>query len=193
MTVRAPRAGTVIYKSNWRGEKKKIGDSTWRGEKVIEIPDLRRMQAFGEINEADAGRITEGQEVTLHLEAHPALEYGAHVRRIRRSVQTTSWRDPRKVVRVEIELDGTDQERMRPGMRFRGSVEAERITDSLLIPRDAVFAGPEGATVVVRGVLGRREAHPTLGRHNEEFFAVSGGLDEGDRVLMHSPGAEVER
>ena len=35
MAVAAPRGGTVVYPTNWRGEKKKVGDPAWRGEAVV--------------------------------------------------------------------------------------------------------------------------------------------------------------
>ncbi|HSG41046.1 MAG TPA: hypothetical protein VLE27_15520, partial [Thermoanaerobaculia bacterium] len=54
MTVKAPKAGTVVYISGRGDEKKKVGDSAWRGMSVLEIPDLTHMRAQGEIDEADA-------------------------------------------------------------------------------------------------------------------------------------------
>src|SRR6476661_4371287 len=45
MTVTAPREGTLVYIANDEGEKKKVGDATWRGQSVIEIPDLSHMAA----------------------------------------------------------------------------------------------------------------------------------------------------
>src|SRR6185436_15975767 len=63
MTVKASRSGTVVYATSWRDEKKKVGDSAWRGERILEIPDLTKMQARGEVDEADAGRIAVGQTV----------------------------------------------------------------------------------------------------------------------------------
>ena len=33
--------GTVVYKQDWRGEKKKVGDGMWRGESVLEIAVAR--------------------------------------------------------------------------------------------------------------------------------------------------------
>ena len=51
----APRDGIVIHVTDWRNEKKKVGDSCWVAEQVLEIPDLSRMEADGEVEEA-AGR-----------------------------------------------------------------------------------------------------------------------------------------
>src|SRR6185436_3738102 len=56
MTVLAPRDGTVVYATSpWGpGEKKKVGDTCWKAERVIEIPDLTKMKADGEVDEVDA-------------------------------------------------------------------------------------------------------------------------------------------
>lgn len=184
MTVKAPRAGTVIYKSDWRGDKKKIGDNVWRAETVVEIPDLERMLGEGEVAEADAGRLEAGQRVTLRLDAYPDREYSARVQRIRRTVQRKSWRNPQKVVRLVLELAETDTERMRPGMRFRGEVETDRFAETLVVPTEAVFSRPEGTAVYVRTLFGEREVFPEFGQRNADFFGVVSGLDEGDRVLL---------
>ncbi len=190
MTVRAPRPGTVLYIADWRGEKKKIGEAAWSADRILELPDLSRMRADGEVAEADAGRIAVGQGVTLRLDAYPDEVYRGTVRMIRRTVERKSWRNPQKVVRLEIELDRTDVERMRPGMRWRGRIETQRRTDTLTVPREAVFPRPGGAVVYVRTLIGRRQVKPRFGQRNGELFEVLAGLDEGDRVLRRSHGKE---
>ncbi len=183
MNVGAPRAGTVIYKTNWRGEKKKIGDSAWRAQKILEIPDLEHLRAQGKVAESDAGRLAVGQRVRFRLDAYPDQEYAATVSRIRRAVQRKSRSNPEKVVRLEIELEETDTERMRPGMRLRGTVEVERLADALVVPVAAVFPGPGGSAVHRRTLFGRQPVVPEFGRRNAEYFEVVAGLTEGDRVL----------
>ncbi len=183
MTVKAPRSGTVIYKSR-RGEKRKVGDSVWRAETVIQIPDLERMRGEGEVAEADSGRLAVGQRVTLRLDAYPDRRYSATVSRIHRTVQRKSWRNPQKVVRLEVELDETDTDRMRPGMRFRGEIEIERVDDTLVVPETAVVSRPDGTAVVVRSLFGQREIYPTFGKRNGDLFAIESGLEEGDRVML---------
>ncbi len=184
MKVKAPRAGTVIYKTDWQGNKKKIGDNCWRGETVLQIPDLTRMLGEGEVAEADAGRLAAGQHVTLRLDAYPDRQYRATVQKIRRTVQRKSPANPQKVVRLILELDETDTERMRPGMRFRGEIETRRVAAALVVPQEAVVAGPEGAAVVVRSLFGKRRVFPVFGERNAELFAVESGLEEGDEVLL---------
>lgn len=182
MNVTAPREGTVIYVANWQGEKKKPGDQVWQMEKVIEIPDLTRMKARGEVDEADAGRLSVGQRVTFRLDAHPDLVFEGEVARIERTVQRQSPRNPLKVVKLDVALEETDTQRMRPGMRFRGVVEVERAEDVLLVPLAAVETTPDGPVVRRRGVWGGGVVPVEIGRRSGDLVEVVSGLSEGERL-----------
>jgi multidrug efflux pump subunit AcrA (membrane-fusion protein) len=178
----APRDGIVIHVTDWRNEKKRVGDSCWVAEPVLEIPDLTRMEADGEVEEAQGGRVREGQTVVLRLDAHPDREYRGTVKSISRAVQEKSWRNPLKVVHLTLALDETDPERMRPGMRFRGTIEIERHPDVALVPVGAVFRD-NGATVAFRYRLGGwRRVALNLGDRNADHVEVIDGLEPGDLV-----------
>jgi len=193
MTVVAPRDGTVVYISDMRGEKKKVGDTVWKGIRAIEIPDLKRMKANGEVDEADAGKIAIGQRVTLRLDAHPDDEFhGTIVKAARTVQQQTGTKNPVKVLRVEIALDRTDPAKMRPGMRFQGSVELARVRNSVLIPRNAVFMTEKGPVAYRRGVFDVDTVPLKLGRENDESVEVKAGLKAGDRVLVEKSGAKSD-
>jgi len=183
----APRDGIVIHVANWRNEKKKVGDPCWVADRVIEIPDLSRMEADGEVEEAEAGRIREGQEVSLHLDAHPDHEYRATVAGITRAVQEKSWRNPLKVVRLTLALAETDPDRMRPGMRVRGNIEVDRRNDVVLIPVRAVFRHQGETVAFKRGLSGWRRTVLDLGERNAEQVEVVSGLEPGDVVSLEEP------
>jgi HlyD family secretion protein len=182
MTVAAPRAGTVVYVANEQGDKKKVGDSCWRGQSVLEIPDLRGLRAEGEVDEADAGRLAAGQRVTLRLDAHPDDVFTGRVRSIGGSVRSRSESNPLKVVKLEIDLDRTDPQRMRPGMRYSGTVEIERASRILVAPVEAVFNRPDGPVVYRRSGWSSEEMRPVLGRRNERLVEIAGGLAAGDLI-----------
>ena len=194
MTVRAPRAGTVVYSQNWRGEKKKVGDTCWKAERVMEIPDLKRMIAKGDVDEIDAGKVGVGQRVTLRLDAHPDDEIRGTISRAATTVQLQqNTRDPLKVLKVEIQLDKSDPASMRPGMRFQGTIELARSKNAILVPREAVFVSPKGATAVRRGVLGVETVTLKVGKQNDKVVEVLGGLGDGDRVLIPKKQDEKEK
>jgi HlyD family secretion protein len=182
MNIKAPQDGIVVYRPNWRDEKKKIGDSVWFGEVVLALPDLVEMKGDAFVDEADGGPVREGQPVTLRLEARSDFDLPGKVARIGRTVKQRSWRTPLKGYRVEVALAKTDPTFMRPAMRFRGEIETGRIPGVLLVPRDAVFLRDAGPVVWVQSTLGWREVRVTLGRSNRSQVEVVSGLAPGDRV-----------
>jgi HlyD family secretion protein len=190
MTLRAPRPGIVVHLSNWRGEKKKVGDNTWGSEKVVEIPDLTRMKAQGEVEEADGGKLAVGQRVSLRLDAHPDVEFTGTIASIGKTVQPRSAESRMKVLRVEITLAETDPARMRPGMRFQGKVELQRVPRTVLLPLEAIAPGANGPVVRRRSAFGAEVVPVRVGRRNEQYYEVLEGLKEGDRVLLRGAAAE---
>jgi len=187
MTVIAPRNGTIVYVTNWRGDKKKIGDTCWRMERVIEIPDLSRMNAKGDVDEVDAGKIAVGQRVTLRLDAHPDEEFHGTIQKAAKTVQyQQQQRDPLKVLKVEIVLDRSDPAKMRPGMRFQGTVELRRDRGVVLVPRNAVYVSPRGPYALRRGWFSVAEVPLRLGPQNDKSVEVLSGLSADDRVLVKS-------
>ena len=194
MNIRAPQDGIVIYRANWRDEKKKVGDSVWFGEVVLAIPDLAEMKGDGFVDEADGGPVSEGQPVTVRLEARSDFDVKGKVARIARTVRQRSWRTPLKGYRVEIALEKTDPTFMRPAMRFRGEIETGRIPGLLLVPRDAVFLRNDGPVVWAKRAFGWREVKVALGRSNRTLVEIVSGLEAGDRVSptdLKAPAGET--
>ena len=191
MTILAPRNGTVVYVTNFRGDKKKVGDTCWRMERAIEIPNLNKMMAKGEVDEVDAGRVAPGQRVSFRLDAHPDEIFRGTITTAAQTVQQKQGtKDPLKVLRVDIALDRTDPVKMRPGMRFKGTVELSRTKNALTIPRTAVFVTDRGPVVYRRGMFSVSPVAVKLGRENEESVQVLSGLSASDRVLVASKELE---
>ncbi len=191
MTIPSPRAGTVLYTPNWNGDKKKVGDNCWFGEKVVEVPDLERLGVQGDVDEADAGLVAEGAAVSLRLDAHPDTEVRGKIRTVQRTVQRASPQIPLKVARLSVALEKVDPEKMKPGMRIRGRVETGRVAGALVVPSDAVVPTEEGPFVWVPKGTGARRVRVTVGRRNDEWVEVLSGLAEGEAVLrIASPSSK---
>jgi HlyD family secretion protein len=188
LTVRAPRDGIVVYVPGRAGEKRKVGDSAYQGESVVEIPDLHRLRADAEIDEADLARVAIGQPVTLRLDAHPDEPVAGRVASIRAAVTSGLGARRQKVVEAELALDRTDPLRMRPGMRFQGTIEVARVRRALVAPADAVAATPDGPAVMRATAFGTEVVRPRLGRRNDRLVEVLAGLAAGDRVARAAAG-----
>lgn len=191
LTIRSPREGTVVYVVDpRRNEKKKVGDDTWRGHVILQIPDLRRMIASGRVDEADAGKVTRGQRAVIRLDAHPDREWLATVSKVGHTVRRESNTNPNRTLAVGLELAQVDPEIMRPGMRFRGTlVNAER-RGVLRIPADALFTSSSGPAVRVRTPFGFREVPVQIGVRGEEWVEVVSGISDGVDVMLRSGNGE---
>jgi HlyD family secretion protein len=190
MAVKAEREGTVVYKQDFRGEKKKPGDGMWRFESVLEIASLDRMAALGQVDEVDASKIAVGQRVGLRLEAHPDKEYDGTVERVANLVQTESPESRVKIVGLDIKLNETDPLLMRPAMRFRGRIEIARVPNVLQVPLGAIISTPRGPAVAKLHGRDTTLTAVTLGRRGREAVEITGGIGQGDRVLLKSTGGE---
>jgi multidrug efflux pump subunit AcrA (membrane-fusion protein) len=95
------------------------------------------------------------------------------------------------VVGLSVALDRTDPLRMRPGMRFQGTVETGRAKGLLVVPAEAVLATASGPLVYSKTLFGVEAVRPRLGRRNDRAVEVLGGLAAGDR-LARSPARLYE-
>lgn len=193
MTVKAPRAGIVVMIQSWDGRKKKVGDAAWRGEPIVEIPNLEKMRARGDVDEAESGRLAKAQRVSLRLDAQPDLELSGKIDVVAEGVRNESRTVPLKVLPIEIALDRVDKTLMKPGMRFRGTVEYERVANAIVVPLDAIFDSPSGPVVRRKGVWGTSDVVVQLGKRNREKVEVLSGLASGDSVVVRrEPGSTEE-
>ena len=187
MAVKAPRAGTIVYPTNWRGEKKKVGDSAWRMEAVLQIVGLSKMVGKGEIDEIDIARVALNQQVSLKLDALPDVQLRGAVEEIAKSVAPKSQADPSNIVKLKIKVDAPPNVPLRPGMRFRGEVETERLAGVVQVPAEAVFVTPDGPVVYRSTSDGLTKVKVTLGKRNATAIEVKSGLAPGDRVSRIDP------
>lgn len=193
MTILAPRDGTVVHVADRGGEKKRVGDSVWRREKVLAVPDLRRMYGEGHLDESDAGKIAVRQKVELRLDAYPEVLFTGRIASVSKTVQELSRNSPLRGLEAEIALDETDTTRMRPDMRFRGRIEIDRVENALLLPLRTIVRIDGRPAVRRLGRIGEESVPVSLGRGNEEMVEVLAGLAEGDRVLLAPSDDRADR
>jgi HlyD family secretion protein len=188
MRMMAPRDGTVIYPAMGNGARRKIGDGVWRMEVVLQVVGLSKMLAKGAVDEVDIARVAVKQAVTLRLDALPDVQLAGTVESIARNVRAKSEANPSKVIDIKVALAPTTAP-LRPGMRFRGQVETERVPGVVVIPADAVFVTPQGP-VAYRDADGSIETVKLgLGRRSDTMIEVTSGLAPGDQVSRISPDA----
>ncbi len=190
LALTSPRAGTVIYAANYAGEKKKIGDSVYNSDIVVQIVALGAMVGNGHVDEVDLARIAVHEPVTLQVDAFPDVRLHGTVASIASSVQPSDT-DASNVVRLQIAIETTGACALRPGMRFRGQVETQRIPNVIQMPAEAVFITLEGPVAYRETAGGLERVRLSLGHRGAETVEVTDGLSPGDRVSRVNPEQEA--
>jgi HlyD family secretion protein len=188
MQVFAPRAGTIVLPMNWQGEKHKVGDGVWKMEEIMKIVGLGQMVGEGVVDEVDLSRVRSGQSVALRLDALPDVELSGTVTDLARNIEPKSAADPSKIEKLKIAIAATKVP-LRPGMRFRGNVEIERIKNAVIVPVDCVFVKPDGAVAYRKHGTSYERVKLELGKRSASAIEVIKGLEPGDQVARTEPAA----
>jgi RND family efflux transporter MFP subunit len=182
LTLLSPIAGVVVFKTNYRNEKKQIGSDVYRSETIMSLPDLSTLEIEGQIAEVDAGKIRIGQEVAITFDALPEKSFRGRIIALDSVFKRASRYRPAKVLGVRISLNKIDEGWMRPGMVARLQVEIHRFSGSLAVPVSAIHREGSRSYVWVRSDGKPEQREVVLGEDNGVVALVTNGLQEGDEV-----------
>ncbi|MBZ0266116.1 efflux RND transporter periplasmic adaptor subunit [bacterium] len=189
LTLLAPQPGLVVYKKIWKGggfAEIKIGDSPWRGQALIELPDLSQMEVTTAVNEVDVSRVESGQSATIVLDAFPEREFSGTVFEVSNLARTDEEKPGEiKVFDVIIHVENTDPI-LKPGMTVSATIIVETIPDVLSVPLDAVFNEGNRKIAYVKE-KGFEAIDIVLGKRNDNFVVVEEGLTGKEHVSLIDP------
>ncbi len=102
--------------------------------------DLAQMRVNAAVDEADVGRVREGQEVVFHVDAFPEREFKGVIEQVRLNPTTVS-----NVVSYNtiVAVDNRDL-LLRPGMTATVSIVVRKAENALRLPAAALRFRPEG-------------------------------------------------
>lgn len=200
LELRAPSDGMVAILPNFRSRmffggggppEFREGDRAWPGAGVAELPDLATVRVNGRVEEADRGRVKDGQDATVRIDALPDKSLTGRVAAISPLTKPdfSSW-PPQKNFDLAIQLDQSDA-RLRPGMSATARIAVERLPNSIVIPAEAVFNRGGRSVVYVEGRKGFskqfEERSIEVARRGLTRVAVARGLKLGERVALRDP------
>ena len=105
--------------------------------------DLSQMRVNASIDEADVGRVREGQDVLFHVDAYPERDFWGRVEQVRLNPTTVS----NVVTYNAIVAVNNDNLLLRPGMTATVSVQVRKAQEVLRVPAAALRFRPEGFEV----------------------------------------------
>jgi HlyD family secretion protein len=124
--------------------------------------DLTRMQIDASVDEADIGRVAEGQDVGFHVDAFPEELFSGEVVQVRIAPSTT---DNVVTYTVVIHVDNSDL-RLKPGMTANVSIKTDHRSGVLRLPASSLRFRPTQDVLNAMGVSSedaRPQSRPSTG------------------------------
>lgn len=183
-SIRSPIDGVVLERRVEPGQA--VAASFQPPVLFVLAEDLTRMELRLAVDEADIGRVRQGQSATFDVDAYPARTFEAEVRSVRNAPTTVQG-----VVTYEVVL-GVDNEEglLRPGMTASAEITTDRARDVLRVPNAAlrftppsVEEPPDGPVVWVRAGGAPTPIEVERGLTDGRVTEVRGALQAGDEVL----------
>ena len=196
LEILAPVDGVVAIMPNWRAccppPDFKPGDRAWPGQIIAEVPDLSTLRVTARLEEAERGRMQQGQRVIVRADAVPDRELAGKIGEISAlaRVDFSNW-PPQRNFDMVVQLDQMDP-RWRPGMNTTVRVAVDRMADAVLIPARAIFEKEGRSVAYVQGARGWDERVVHIARRGQEQLVVREGVQPGERVALKDPMAPVK-
>ena len=191
--VLAPTSGMVVYASSMGRQREDsepldVGQSLYRNQLVMTIPDTSNMIARVKVNEALSGLVARGQRATVVCDALPEFVFGGEVLSVGVLAEGGGWRDPnRRDYTVELKLLDLEGAPLKPSMRCSAEIYVEQIRDVLFLPIHAVHREGEAIWVWVKRNGGFAQHPVTVGSFSDSYAEIPSGLRAGDVVLLREP------
>lgn len=189
LTITAPEDGLVVYAKLWKGDrmgKLQVGDTPWRGQELIQLPDLSEMEVSTFVNEVDVARVDTGLVVNIELDAFKGSNYKgcvSSVSRLARKDMTGGYESNVFDVIVDI-LEKDDK--VKPGMSAKCDIIIRDYDDVTYVPVEAVFADGDKNYVYWRkknkGSFEKKEVE--ILDHNDVYIALKDNPIEGEVSLV---------
>lgn len=193
--ITAPQDGLVVYATSVgpnsrRNTPMSQGRQVRLGEAIIILPDMRQMVASVRVNEALVGQLKVDQRTTVVIEALGKDPIEGKISQIGVMAEDGGWFNPDlREYAVRIELHDKIDEKLKPGMRCKAEIFIGRVEDAVAVPVQAVITEGDKRFCYARVSGGVEKRNVKIGRSNESFVEITGGLSEGESVLLRRPRA----
>lgn len=183
-SITSPADGMVIYKKEWRGNKRKAGSFIDPRDRVVAtLPDLRTMISKVYVSEIEVNKVKPGMPVEISVDAFPKKSFKGFVSfiaNIGEKLPNTSD----KMFEVQIKIEGSDPD-LRPSMTTSNKILISKIRDAVYVPIECVQAGIDSIPFVYRKNGIKQVVIP--GESNDKNMVIEKGLEPGSLVYLVNP------
>ncbi|GAB4117047.1 MAG: hypothetical protein Kow001_17490 [Acidobacteriota bacterium] len=189
LTLRATAPGIVMYADHpGRTGKIQVGDTTWRGQILLEIPDSSRLRVRAWAYDADYPFLRVGDRAQIVLDAVPDRVYTGRIADLAETATNRDNHSRLRAFQVQVPLDATAPAVMKPGMTARVRIPVAG-PEALVVPREAVGVAADGTPYVVPASGPQRRIPIRILEASEMEVAFEGEVAPGE--ALRTPAADT--
>lgn len=193
LMLKTPSPGIAIIARNGNsGNKFQVGDQTWTGFPLIQLPDLSKLKATVQINEVDIAKIRKGLQVEMKPDAFSDSLYKGEVISVANLAINKEGSNKIKVFPVEILIKGGGRHLL-PGMTVSCRILVDKLENVLYVPLDAIMSDGVEEYVFKKTGSGYAKVVVETGASNTDYVVITKGLKEGDQVALTDPFAQPSK
>jgi HlyD family secretion protein len=117
LQIKAPKEGMVVLIPNGDDEKPAVGDTVFRGSRLMSLPALDKIAVKVEFDESFTADIVLGGDVRITLDAFPERPFTGKITELGKSYRSKSRNNQKKVFDAWVTLNELELDIMRPGMK----------------------------------------------------------------------------
>ena len=155
-----------------------IGQYIGAGSQIGQISVLSDFKVEARIDEHYIDRVVQGLDANFERQDR---NFALRVRRVYPEVVE-------KQFKTDFVFEGERPDNIRAGQTYQISLQLGQPTQAIMIPRGPFYQTTGGKWIFVVTPDGRRAVRReiTIGRQNQQFYEVTGGLEPGERVVTSS-------
>jgi HlyD family secretion protein len=184
LSIKATKAGLLVYANNHEGNKFAVGDTLHTGQTFAEIPSLDKMVVKAKVSERNLGKIKTDMAVVIVLDANPGVKYQGKLTSLGTVIREKAKNNPEKVIEAQIDILDPAHDIMRPGMIARIAIVVNRFKDVIVLPNQAISQSGSEATVTVKSTFGEQRRVVKVLASDELNSALSSGIRVGEEVIL---------
>lgn len=182
-SIRSPIDGIVLKRAVEPGQT--VAASLQVATLFTIAEDLRKMELAVDVDEADVGRVADGQQATFTVDAYPNRTYTATVTRVAFGATTTAD----VVSYATVLVVANDDLSLRPGMTASAEIATAAVKNALLVPNGALRFTPVAAARAGRGFVGSLMPGPP--RSTQPVHTEATATDGSRQIWVLRDGAAV--
>jgi len=184
----APQDGMVAYAvatHSWYREEIREGAAVRPQQRILTLPNLRKMQVKTAVHESVLDQIALGLPATIRVDAFPDRVYRGTVTSVAVLPDPGSWMSSdTKVYETIVRID-QEVEQIKPGMTAVVEIHIDRLEGVLSIPVQAIVQIEGESWCYLLNADGVERRTLRLGLTNDKFVEIREGVDEGARVVLN--------